>query len=68
MSKVNKIVKALTKMSSQLKAEITKQEDVIDSSAERLAKVGRDERYIQSNAEQEIDTANEWLKVLPSVK
>ncbi|MBL4940496.1 MAG: hypothetical protein JKY81_02390 [Colwellia sp.] len=68
MSKVNRIVKALTKMSSQLKNEIVKQENVIDNSVERLSDIQRTELTVQRNAKYEIDTANEWLKVLPSVK
>ena len=63
MSSVSDIVKSLTKISDKLKKEIHKGEVAIE--AERLAQENSRKRVQDSTGE--IELANKWLGVLPTV-
>ena len=68
MSKINKIVRSLTKRTDQLKAVRTEQRNIIVNSQKFVQEVSRNQSAIQDAASAEIDTANQWLARLPSVK
>ena len=68
MLNVNKIVKSLTKISSQLEKVRDEQERVVTNSRKLVHETEQRELQVQAGAKKEINSAMAWLRVLPSVK